>query len=89
VFGEADGRPQVALVGRHAAVDGRGGEETGLGRRDEEGLWPRTPLGLFALVVLLPFGSSILGGGGTLLYGEADSSKCIVTHGGDKYLTTA
>ncbi|TNN56538.1 hypothetical protein EYF80_033264 [Liparis tanakae] len=56
VLGEADGRPQVALVGRHAAVDGRGGEEPGLGRRDEEGLRPRTPLGLFALVVLLPFG---------------------------------
>lgn len=51
VVGEADGRAQVALVGRDTGVDGRRDERAGLGWRDEEGLGPRAPLGLFAVVV--------------------------------------
>ena len=50
----------MALVGRDAGVDGRGDEDAGLGRRDEERLRPGTPFGLFAVVVLLSFGSAIL-----------------------------
>lgn len=41
----------MALVGRDAGVDGGRDERAGLGRRDEERLGPRTPLGLFDVVV--------------------------------------
>lgn len=43
VVGQADGRPQVALVGRDGGVDRGGDERSRFGWRDEEGLGTRPP----------------------------------------------
>lgn len=50
----------MALVGGDAGVDRRGDEYAGLGRWDEERLWPGASFALFAFVVLLSLRSSIL-----------------------------